>query len=106
MKERDALRKLFRESPYITGLMQKMVDNGAISADKPPEDVELMVLAATMPAGVDGEKQVGCGVCGGSAWIAPSTQNMLAKRKGQTTIICLDCFITQSEGSNTHGRSV
>jgi hypothetical protein len=92
MNERKAIQKAFRDNPAMAAQLRELHASGKLRAAEPADDAEpLTIVAGPWPSSINGSKQVRCAVCKCFVSIAPSTQLMMQKRTGETTIKCFSC---------------
>lgn len=92
MNERDAVLAAFRRNPNAVEELRKLHDGGGLKyADEIPDEETLVIVGGPWPGNVSGNKQVRCVTCSCLLAISPSTQEMIAIRKGESRISCFDC---------------
>ncbi len=89
MTEREALRQMFDARPAFARQLRELVVAGKIKVGFPDSELREVVVCIGRTTNIDGSRQERCG-CGAVGWIAPSTQQMVARRA--VRFICMDCF--------------
>jgi hypothetical protein len=97
--ERESIRKLLDSHSPVADWLRDGVASGRIrSSDDVDLDEEIVVVGGDSHEDVDGSKQAKCGVCGSVVWLAPSTQEMMAKRApASVTIACVRCLLRHAK---------
>jgi hypothetical protein len=91
--EREAWRAFFRSRPEVRDLFKRLLESNRLATmDTLDKNEPLTVLAGPAHNGIIGSVQAKCS-CGELVWLAPSTQEMMAKRDAATyTIRCPKCW--------------
>ncbi len=92
--EREVIRKFLRENPDAAERLGELVEQGRIkSTESLKDDGEPLTVVGSHlgPAGIIGSKQYRC-ACGKPAWLSPSTQEVMAKHKGEVNVMCSQCL--------------
>ena len=95
MMEREAIRAWLAANPHMHALLQKKIESGTIQAADFKQEEPVLVACGIDHLGVAGMKQVSCAFCTRPAWMARSTQEMIAEKQLQPTFICVRCLVTQ-----------
>jgi hypothetical protein len=95
--ERESIRKLLQSHSPVADWLRDGVASGRIrSSDDVDASEEIIVVGSNSHEGVDGAKQAKCESCGSVVWLAPSTQEMMAKRApASVTITCVRCLLKE-----------
>jgi hypothetical protein len=95
VKEIEAIRKFLEGDHPSVQFVKSGVASGLIGCtdDVPPEQPVTVVGAPKTD--INGSKAYTCGECGGRVWLAPSAQEMMAKRTGPIHIVCISCVVKE-----------